>query len=122
MSKVTETNAGDAEEGLVQLDLWAAAWYKRTGAFDPCDAPALSTLPSPPALPLVLVEGAAWNLYFARPCVGFMSIASPLNLCSTDALHGTFRVVAVLARFQVRRMEDLFQRWILQIPPQYLST
>lgn len=110
----TKTESGNRGEGRIQLGLWIAAWYKRVAAFLPAEVTMKQAIPTPPALPLILAEGAAWNLYFACNTPSQITIVGPLKIGSTDMLHDAFRVVTVLERLG-RWVEEPYRRWVEKV-------
>lgn len=106
--------SGEGEtKALVQLAIWVHAHIQRLRIIlehrgkDPAKAEWKI-----PALPLVLVSGAQWHVYFAvAEDDGQVSIFGSVLAGDTNMVHGTYQVLAAL-RILVSWSRNTYSNWL----------
>lgn len=88
----TKADESCADEGKRQLGLWLASWMSRVAEFS-AGAAARQPLPF---VPVVLVLGNSWTLYFAFERETIVEALGPLMIGDTRTLLGTYRISEVL--------------------------
>jgi hypothetical protein len=105
----TKVSSQKSNEAKAQLGMWLASWYGRISQF-PCPAEENDILP-PPVIPVLLVEGELWQLYFAFDTVSQYEVCGPINIGSTGDLDGAYRLLTVL-RILAGWMATDFLEWV----------
>ncbi|KAJ2992426.1 hypothetical protein NUW58_g2175 [Xylaria curta] len=105
----TKVSSQKSNEAKAQLGMWLASWYGRISQF-PCPAGGDDILP-PPIMPVLLVEGKSWQLYFAFDTVSQYEVCGPIEIGSTGDLDGAYRLLAVL-RILASWMATDFLEWV----------
>ncbi|KAJ8128417.1 hypothetical protein O1611_g5219 [Lasiodiplodia mahajangana] len=96
-------------EAQTQLGLWLASWYGRVSQF-PCGKGNDNVLP-PPVIPVLIVEAALWELYFAFDMGSHYDVCGPVTIGGTRELSEAYRLLAVL-RILAHWMETDFSKWV----------
>ncbi|KAI1745972.1 hypothetical protein F4680DRAFT_442244 [Xylaria scruposa] len=104
----TKTSSKHLNEAKIQLGIWLASWFDRVSRF-PCDDPA-DRLP-PPDIPLIIIQGAAWELWFAFNGQSAYEICGPIHLGLATELLDLYRILAVL-RVLAQWMATDFHKWV----------
>ncbi|KAI1331785.1 hypothetical protein F5Y16DRAFT_422217 [Xylariaceae sp. FL0255] len=82
------------EDAKNQLASWTASWFNRVAAL-PSRSPS-STPPKLPFMPILLVDGVSWDLYFAFNESSAYDICGPLTIGDTRTLTNAYSLLAVL--------------------------
>jgi hypothetical protein len=101
----TKAPAGDDEAAKVQLGVWVAAWHHRLEAFRRSEGIKIVTLP------LLLITGHHWKLFFACDRGWGIEIVHEMAIGDTQTLLAMYRLVAVL-RALGRWVESSYRKWI----------
>ncbi|EEU35521.1 uncharacterized protein NECHADRAFT_9732, partial [Fusarium vanettenii 77-13-4] len=111
----TKTPDGSSQEGMAQLSVWAATHFERLRALKKSKAAilgesqkeeALST-----ALPLLLIQGSTWSLFFAVDGTDRIDIFNGIVIGDTATILGCYKVVAAL-RELATWSETTFRTWL----------
>ncbi|KAK7177661.1 hypothetical protein PSPO01_16292 [Paraphaeosphaeria sporulosa] len=105
LSIETKSPEGSTETAEVQLTVWAMAHFNRLRKLirDPVDV----------TLPLLLVAGAQWRLYFASDSDDRIELINAVGLGGTEDLLGCYTVLMAL-RLVVTWVEGSFKPWFLE--------
>jgi hypothetical protein len=98
-------------EGKAQLGIWLAAWYGRVAKFAPLPSGDSGTPTNLPFLPVLLVVCENWELYFAFDREGEFEVCGPLEVGSTVAVDGSYRLLEVL-RLLASWVAGDFRGWV----------
>ncbi|KAK7428346.1 hypothetical protein QQZ08_005103 [Neonectria magnoliae] len=125
----TEASNGGTQEGKAQLAVWVATHFERLRALqsfkrrqdrdaqrDECDhggAPSLEDEVIAMALPLLLISGSRWRLFFALDQRDTIDVLETITIGDTDTLLGCYRVVAAL-RELAAWSETTFRTWLMK--------
>lgn len=104
--------ASSAVDGMLQLSVWAAAWYKRMKQFLPPDA--AEKAPSVVTLPLLYVTGHVWNLSFACDRGDRIEIIGEHSIGDTRTLLGLYTIVAVIQELG-HWMSTTYRNWLEEV-------
>ncbi|KAI0197049.1 hypothetical protein EV127DRAFT_329797, partial [Xylaria flabelliformis] len=101
---------GSLNEAKPQLGIWLASWFNRVSRFPWDDEANLEQLP-PPTIPLIIIHGASWKLWFAFDKWSEYEIYGPIDLGDTIRLLDLYRILAVL-RVLAQWMATEFRTWV----------
>ncbi|KAL1639127.1 hypothetical protein SLS58_008214 [Diplodia intermedia] len=103
VSIATAPPRGDVSQTRARLAAWGAAHLRRLAALRrACSAGAPEPAPALPTLPVVLVVGAAWDLYFVRMAAdddddaGVVDVIGNQPVGDTKTLLGAYRLLCGL--------------------------
>lgn len=100
----TKSPEGGNENGVVQLSVWAMAYFNR-----------LRTLTEEPVsitLPLILISDEHWKLMFARDLERSIIIIDAVDFGDTSTIVGCYQILTVL-RLLCDWIRDVFLHWFL---------
>ncbi|KAI0865150.1 hypothetical protein F4860DRAFT_346202 [Xylaria cubensis] len=106
----TKTSGGSLNEAKTQLGIWLASWFNRVSRFPWDDEANIEQFP-PPAIPLIIIHGASWKLWFAFDKRSEYEIYGPIDLGDTTRLLDLYRILAVL-RVLAQWMATDFRTWV----------
>ncbi|KAI0864221.1 hypothetical protein F4860DRAFT_529758 [Xylaria cubensis] len=113
----TKSAFGKENEAKTQLGIWLASWFDRVTKF-PCDSDPNNDIDPndvlpPPVIPLIIIEGRMWELWFAFSLDSSYCVYGPIELGNTYLLLGLYQILAVL-RVLVEWMATDFRDWVDQ--------
>ncbi|KAJ8124296.1 hypothetical protein O1611_g9345 [Lasiodiplodia mahajangana] len=105
----TKASVHRSSEAKFRLGMWLASWYNRVSEF-PCSEN--NYILPPPVIPILLVEAASWELYFAFDTGSQYEVCGPVDgSMGTKTLHDAYRLLAVL-RTLAHWMATDFLEWV----------
>ncbi|KAH7110430.1 hypothetical protein B0J13DRAFT_462430 [Dactylonectria estremocensis] len=125
----TKTPDGGTQEGKAQLAVWAATHFERLRALqsfkrrrgrnmqeDGCFNNEVWDLDDEiigMALPLLLISGSRWRLFFALDQRDTIDVLETITIGDTDTLLGCYKVVAALRELAMWS-ETTFKSWLMK--------
>ncbi|RMJ04980.1 hypothetical protein CDV36_014357 [Fusarium kuroshium] len=112
----TKTPDGSSQEGMAQLSVWAATHFERLRALKRSKGALLREMQTDEALstalPLLLIQGSTWSLFFAVDGTDRIDIFNGIVIGDTTTMIGCYKVVAAL-RELATWSETTFRTWLL---------
>ncbi|KAJ8132200.1 hypothetical protein O1611_g1427 [Lasiodiplodia mahajangana] len=100
-----------SDEAQTQLGVWLASWYGRVSKFPCVPAQTNNTILAAPVLPILIIEGGYWYLYFAFDRGSMYEVCGRVSIGSTNELSDAYRLLAVL-RILAHWMATEFTTWV----------
>jgi hypothetical protein len=105
LSIETMSPDGGNEEGEVQLSVWAMAYFNRLRQ--------LIQDPVAITLPLLLITGARWRLYFASDLEHEIHLIDAVDIATTTDIIGCYTILEAL-RVMLKWAEESFAPWFVE--------